>query len=264
MSSSLPVPVPRSLQHLNLNQPQPQLIETFSVEGLTSLQLNMPVPGMLHIYFDAETEGSLRAQGESVLLPTRVAREKDVLYIEGNDMGRLFRPHGKQDLSRMQMELHLPADINLNLGFIAGAVVLNGGSGDLRIRGKFGEVTGISYSSNAEIDLRAGEVALNELGGRADIEVMLGSVKLGWTEFCGAERVRVHCAIGGVELLLPASAGKQKDRGGLFVNRKIVTPEGAIIHTTIGMGGMEAKDWTKRRQKAQQIADALTKWMKDS
>jgi hypothetical protein len=161
------------------------------------------------------------------------------------------------------MELHIPADTHLNLAFFGGAIMLNGGTGKLTIRGKFGEVAGVSHSPDVRIDLRTVEVALNELPGKTDIELAYGSVKLGWSKLSGAERARIHCALGGIKLLLPPGTPKVKERGGFFVNRRITTAEGAEIHATVGIGGVEAKKWGKKHT-LQTIADAVEGWIKEA
>jgi hypothetical protein len=66
--------------------------------------------------------------------------------------------------------------------FTGGVLIQNGGEGELRVEGRYGEVAGITKAAYARIRLGSGDVALNGLRGDSEIRLLLGSVTLGWTQ----------------------------------------------------------------------------------
>ncbi|GEM_PF-2809198 len=237
----MPLNLPKTLREFPVGAIQnPQIVKSIPADGLEELRIDLQTLGNLMICFDVESEATVVVAGETHLLPQRIERNGNILFVEGRNMGAYVRQGPKQ---KFLIEMHIPVQATVRIAFVAGVVILNGGEGDVTIRGKFGEVAGITHSKNIHIQLRGGDVSLNELSGAADIDVSLGSVTLGWTELRGAERVKVHCGFGGVDLLLPADVTPLEDQSGLFKEKKVTTPSGTDIYARIGFGGLDVLNW---------------------
>ena len=237
----MPLNIPKTLKDFPLGKIQnPQLVKNISALGLEELNINVQTLGNLMLCFDAESNASVIAAGETHLIPQRIEREGNILFVEARNLGAYVRTGQKQ---KILIEIHIPIHSKVNIEFTAGVVILNGGQGDVHIRGKFGEVAGITHSKSVRIQLRGGDVSLNELSGTADIDMALGSVTLGWTELHGTERIKVHCGFGGVDLLLPSNIAQVEDQGGLFKEKRVNTPGGTDIYARIGFGGLDVLDW---------------------
>ncbi|MFD0713191.1 hypothetical protein [Paenibacillus sp. GCM10027626] len=243
----MPLLIPKSLQQFPIGEIRDPLIaKSFPAAGLEELRIDVQTLGNVLIRFDAETDVSVTAAGEGHLLPQRVEREGNTLVVEGRNLGSYFRSGQKL---KILIEIRVPEHTKVNISFWAGVVILSGGTGEVNIRGKFGEVSGITHSERVTIRLRGGDVSLNELHGTADIHVSLGSATLGWTELRGTERIKVHCGFGGVDLLLPPGISPVEDQGGFFKLKKVASPEGSSIEAKIGFGGLDVLDWGIERDK---------------
>jgi hypothetical protein len=217
-----------------------QINRTISADGLEVLQIDAKVLGNMLLCFDADDEASVVAAGDPDLLPQRIAREGNALIVEADNLGA-YAKHGQKQ--KILVEIHVPPQTKVNAAFTGGVLILNGGEGDLTVRGKFGEVSGVTHSKKITIQLGGGDVSLNEIQGEAEINVSLGSSTLGWTGLHGTERVRVHCGFGGVDLVLPPGIAPVEDQGGLFKEKRVITPEGTDIYAKIGFGGLDVFDW---------------------
>ena len=218
----------------------PQIVKQLAAGGLEELRVDVQTLGNFMVCFDAQEEIAVICAGETHLLPEQIEREGHILWISGRNLGPYLR-HGQHQ--KILIEVHVPAQTKLTVNFTAGVVILNGGTGDVNIRGKFGEVAGITGAQQVTIRLRGGDISLNELSGVADIRVDLGSVTLGWTELRGTEQIQVACGLGGVDLLLPPGVAPQEDQGGLFKTKTVSTPQGSSIRAKIGFGGLDVLDW---------------------
>lgn len=205
-------------------------------EGLQELRVDVQTLGNLVLCFDAGRSAEIVMEGDAHLLPARVERIGDILHVEGRNLGAYF---DRGQRSKVLIELHLPAPVRVRVGFVAGAVILNGGSGDVDIRGNFGEVTGITHAGSVRVKLRCGDVSLRELAGTADIDVALGNVSLGWSRLRGTERVRARTGLGAVDLVLPPGVAPLEERGGFCREKRLVTPQGTDIDAKVGFGGLD-------------------------
>lgn len=217
-----------------------QIDQAFPTDGLEILQIKAKVLGNMMLCFDAGLEASLVAAGDPELLPQKIARERNTLIVEAENLGA-YAKHGQKQ--KILIEIHVPPQTRVDAAFTGGVLILNGGEGEVTIRGKFGEVSGFTNSRKINIQLGGGDVSLNEIHGEADINVSLGSSTLGWTELHGTERVHVHCGFGGVDLVLPPGIAPVEDHGGLFKEKRVMTPEGTDIYAKIGFGGLDVFDW---------------------
>ncbi|WP_240961458.1 DUF4097 domain-containing protein [Aneurinibacillus aneurinilyticus] len=218
----------------------PVVVKNITAAGLEELCIDVNILGNLLICFDAESSATVVSAGEEHLLPERIERVERSLVIEGRNMGTYFRHRQKQ---KILTEVHLPLQTKVNASFMAGVIILNGGEGDVDIKGRFGEVAGITHSKNVNISLGGGDVSLNELSGKASLNISFGSATLGWTELRGTEQVNIHCGFGGVDLLLPSHITPIEEHGGLFKKKKIATLSGTTIHATVGFGGLDVLNW---------------------
>ncbi len=218
----------------------PVVVKNITAAGLEELYIDVNILGNLLICFDAESSATVVSAGEEHLLPERIERVERSLVIEGRNMGTYFRHRQKQ---KILTEIHLPLQTKVNASFMAGVIILNGGEGDVDIKGQFGEVAGITHSKNVNISLRGGDVSLNELSGKASLNISFGSATLGWKELRGTEQVNIHCGFGGVDLLLPSHITPIEEHGGLFKKKKIATLSGTTIHATVGFGGLDVLNW---------------------
>jgi hypothetical protein len=217
-----------------------QIEKRIPTDGLEILRINTPVLGNMMLCFDADREASLVAAGDAKLLPQRVEREGNALVVEADNMGAYLR-HGQKQ--KILVDIHVPCQTRVDATFTGGVLILNGGEGDVTVNARYGEVAGITHARNVKIQLRGGDVSLNELPGVADINVSLGSATLGWTELHGTERVHVHCGFGGVDLILPPGISPVEEQGGLFKEKRVSTPEGTDIQAKLGFGGLDVFDW---------------------
>ncbi|GED17203.1 hypothetical protein [Aneurinibacillus migulanus] len=218
----------------------PVVVKNIAAAGLEELYIDVNVLGNLLICFDAESNVTVVSAGEKHLLPERIERVERSLVIEGRNMATYFR-HGQKQ--KIFTEVHLPLQTKVSASFTAGVIILNGGEGDVDIKGQFGEVAGITHSKNININLRGGDVSLNELSGKASINISFGSVTLGWTELRGTEQINTQCGFGGVDLLVPPHITPVEEQGGLFKEKKITTLSGTNIHARVGFGGLDVLDW---------------------
>lgn len=234
--------IPKSLQEFPAGAIlNPLVNKTMPSEGLEELHIDVQTLGNLLLCFDAESESTVVIAGEEHLLPQRVERVGNRLVIEGGNMWAYFRGGQKK---KILIEIHIPAQTKVNVSFTAGAVLLNGGEGDVYIQGRYGEIAGITHSKNVHINLRVGDVTINELSGAAEISLLLGSSTLGWTEFCGQEKVKVECKFGGIDLLLPPGLPSMKEKGVLFKEKRINSLTGTDIYAKIGLGGLDVLEWS--------------------
>jgi hypothetical protein len=233
--------IPKTLQEFPVGAIRdPQIVKRIPAAGLEELRVDVQTLGNLMLCFDAQDEVEIVGAGDPHLLPDQIERDGAVLRVAGRNLGTYIR-HGQKQ--KILMEVHLPAETKLSIRFTAGVVILNGGQGDVDIQGKFGEVAGISHAQHVRIQLRGGDVSLNELSGAATIRVDLGSVTLGWSELRGSEQIEVSCGLGGVDLLLPPGVAPQEDQGGIFKAKTVNTPQGTSIQAKIGFGGLDVLDW---------------------
>ena len=217
-----------------------QIEKTISVIGLEMLRINVQTLGNVMICFDSEGEVKLIAAGEPHLLPQRIECIDNTLFVEAKNIGAYVRKGQKK---KILVEIHVPRQTKIDATFTAGVLILKDGEGDVRIKGQYGEVAGLTHARKVEIQLQGGDVSLNELSGEANIKVSLGSVTLGWTELLGTEHVRVHCGFGGTDLLLPPGIAPVEEQGGLFKEKRVTTPQGTDIHVKLGFGGLDVFDW---------------------
>jgi hypothetical protein len=207
---------------------------------LKELDVKAQTLGNLMICFDAADEARVIAAGESALLPQRIERVNDTLFMEGSSLREYIR-HGQNQ--KILIEVHVPPHTRVRVQMLAGAVMLNGGDGDVHVQYKLGEITGVTNTRRLNAQLRAGDVTLYELHATADIHVSLGSVTLKWSELDGSEQINVHCGLAGVDLHLPPGITPVEDLGGMFKSKTVETPAGTRIHAQIGFGGLDALDW---------------------
>ncbi|KEQ27570.1 DUF4097 family beta strand repeat-containing protein [Paenibacillus tyrfis] len=217
-----------------------QINQRFPAEGIREFRIDVHTLGNLLICFDAEDEISVVAAGESHLLPQRLFCSGGALRYEGSNFVSYLKNGQKQ---KILIEAHVPPETKVLAKFTAGVVILDGGRGDIDIRGTFGEVSGITHSSKMRIKLHTGDVSLNELQGEADIRLNVGSATLGWTELEGPNRIHVHCGFGGVDLLLPAVEFVAHDEGVLPRTKRITTSSGSEITAVAGLGSIDVKHW---------------------
>ncbi|WP_217560949.1 hypothetical protein [Paenibacillus sp. GbtcB18] len=204
--------------------------------GLKFLELDMPVLGNLHLHFDAGEEAYVKLSGEYHLFPAYTAREGDRLILKGRNLPAYLR-HGQKE--RLRIDIHLPEDTAVDLTFLAGVISLNGGYGPLSVKGFSGEVSGYTGSDRVRVRLRCGDVSLAGLPGEADIRIGLGSSTLRWSRLLGTEHVRVRCAFGGVELLVPPEWAQKEEQGGFFKKKRLHAPPGATVSATVWFGGLD-------------------------
>jgi hypothetical protein len=103
------------------------------------------------------------------------------------------------------------------------------------------------------VRLGAGEVSLNDIQGKASIQVLLGSLKLGWSEMSGAEQIQAACGFGGLDLVLPAGIAAKDDRGGLWARKRIKAANGSRIKSWVGFGGLDVAEWKEKQKRKIQI-----------
>lgn len=231
------IQIPKSLREFPMGAIRNPVINTsFPTEHLKTLHIDMPVIGNMLICFDAESEVTVVSSGDEHLLPLQIERVDDVLHLNGNPASSYILQGQK---SKILTEVHVPPHTEVVANFKAGVLILNGGKGDLYIRGKFGEVAGITHAKQVNIKLSVGDVSLNELEGAADLEVNLGSATLGWSELKGTERVHLKCGFGGVELILPSGVTPIRSTGR---EKKVSTAAGTEIVTKIGFGGLDVSN----------------------
>jgi len=214
----------------------PVMDEQISAVDLNHVDIDMQFLGQVLICFDAEETVYIKAAGNAHLLPDRIERYGDRLFIGAQNIGSLFR---RIYHSKLIMELHLPEHCNLNISFVAGAVALFGGTGAVSVKGAFGEVAGLSYSQNAVIQVSCGTVSLIELQGAADIRIGFGSTELGLSKTTGREQMRLRCGVGSIELTVDPQDAPESDYGGFCKNKRLVTPAGASIESSVGIGAIE-------------------------
>lgn len=233
--------VPRTLQEFPLGAIRnPSIVRSLPTAGLDELCIAAQTLGNLIVCFDAEDEARVIAAGDAALLPQRIDRVENALLIEGTSLRQYFR-HGQNQ--KILIEVHVPVQTRVQIDMFAGVVILNGGEGDVSVRGNFGEVSGVTQTRNFKARLRAGDVTLYELHGSADIRVSVGSVTLKWSELDGSEQIDVSCGLGGVDLHLPPGITPVDDVSGLFKRKVVDTPEGTHIHARIGFGGLDVMEW---------------------
>ncbi len=214
----------------------PLIDQTIPATGLEHVYIDIQIMGNLLICFDAVENVTIKAAGESHLMPDRIERTGNTLHIAGKNLkSYIFKGQRKKIL----LELHLPKTCHVSLTFVGGVVALDGGCGDLTVKGVFGEVCGITESRKVSISLRCGDVSLNELSGEADIRISLGSSTLGWSALNGKECVNVRCGFGGVDLLLAPEIAPASDQGGFFKSKSIIAASGASILASVWFGGLE-------------------------
>lgn len=218
------------------------LAKRIPADGLEELRVDVQTLGNLLLHFDARQQADVLAAGDAHLLPGRVERVGNILHVEGRNLGAYFN---QGQTRKVLLELHLPAAIKVSVKFVAGSVTLHGGAGDVRIRGNVGEVRGITQSKSVRVRLRCGEVALNELPGRAGIDVALGNVALRWSRLRGTERVHARAGLGAVDLFLPQGVAQQDECHVLFSEKRVNTPEGTSIFARVGFGGLEVAQSTQ-------------------
>ena len=130
----------------------------------------------------------------------------------------------------------------------AGHVILDGGTGDVDIKGWFGEVTGVSMAEKIKVRLYAGEVSLNNLPGKATVRLLVGSMTLGWSSLSGDEDVQAHCGLGDVDLTLPVGVANKEDRSGFFAKKRIKTSDGTRIKSWVGLGELDVREWGSKQK----------------
>lgn len=214
--------------------------KTLPADGFAALQIHAQVLGNLMVCFDATDNATIVAAGEPALLPQTIERQGDTLVVRAENMSAYLKQGQKE---KILCEIHVPRQTSLDARFLGGVLILSGGQGAVNVRGKFGEVVGITDSPEVNIQLGGGDVSLNELRGCANIHVNLGSATLGWSDLVGSERVRVHCGFGAIDLVLPPGIAPVEDQGGLFKEKRVATPEGSEIYARIGFGGLDVFDW---------------------
>ncbi|WP_226002180.1 hypothetical protein [Paenibacillus sp. BJ-4] len=216
-----------------------QINQRFPAIGITEFRIDVHTLGNMLICFDAEKEISFVASGEKHLLPQRICSGGTFLF-EGSNLGSYWKQGQNQ---KIFIEVHVPLETNVQAKFTAGVLVLDGGRGTINVEGTFGEVAGITESSNVQIKLSTGDVSMNELRGDADIRLTGGSATLGWTELTGRERINVHCGTGGIDIFLPAIETTVLDQGFLPRAKRITTHTGSEISGVIGIGTFDIKHW---------------------
>jgi hypothetical protein len=225
--------------------PNPIIDQRFSTEGLRLLDIDLKIIGNLYICFDAIDEASVTAAGEKHFMPRRIERHGKVLYIGGNSLGSYLTKGQKE---KIFIEVHVPRETKLRLNMFAGVVILDGGTGDVDIKGWFGEVTGVSEAEKVKVRLYAGDVTLNDLPGKAIVRMLVGSLNLGWSSLSGDEDIQAHCGLGGLDLSLPRGVTQPDDIGGFCAKKRIKTANGTRIKSWVGFGGLDAHDWGEKQK----------------
>jgi hypothetical protein len=225
--------------------PNPLIDDRFSTEGLRTLEIDLKIVGKLYIAFDALDEASVTAAGDEHFMPRRIERRGKSLYIGGNSLGSYLSKGQKEKLF---IEVHVPRETKLRLNMFAGVVILDGGTGDVDIKGWFGEVTGVSEAEKVKVRLYAGDVTLNDLPGKATVQLLVGSMNLGWSSLSGDEDVQAHCGLGGVDLTLPVGVTKKDDIGGFCAKKRIKTSDGTRIKSWVGFGGLDVLEWGSKQK----------------
>ncbi|WP_406797352.1 MULTISPECIES: hypothetical protein [Brevibacillus] len=237
----MPLLPPKTLTNFPIGAiKNPAIVKQIDATGLEELYIDVNVLGNLIICFDAKSDATVVSAGEEHLLPARIERVDRTLVIEGRNIGTYFRHRQKQ---KILSEVHVPIQTKVSASFTGGVMILNGGEGDVAIQGQFGEVAGITHSKNINIQMRGGDVSLNELSGNASIHLSIGSATLGWTELRGTEQINIQCEFGGVDLLFPPHITPVAESGGPFKGKKITTLPGTIIHARVGFGGLDLLNW---------------------
>lgn len=223
----------------------PKISERTAAEGLAELVVDVTTIGQCAIFFDATDEATVTVDGTDDLLPERIERSGSQLIIEGRSEHITSINTNKR--TRLVIEVHIPAATRLTVDFAAGQLILNGGTGDIDIDGKMGEIVGISHARRADVSMKCGAITLNELAGSADVHCAMGSVILGWSELIGVEQIDVDCGMGSIDLYFPSGVTPTLSRGGMGRETRLKTPSGASIHAKVGMGSLDIHDWTRRR-----------------
>lgn len=240
-----------TMQQFPLGAIQNPLIDTrFSTEGLRTLEIDLKIVGSLYIAFDALDEGSIIAAGDEHHMPQRIERQGKTLFIGGNSLGS-YLTKGQTD--KLIIEIHVPRDTKLRLNMFAGSIILDGGTGDVDIKGWFGEVSGVTEAEKVKVRLYAGEVTLNDLQGKATVRLLAGSMKLAWSSLSGDEDVQAHCGLGDVDLTLPMGVSKRDERGGFWAKKRIKTADGTRIKSWVGLGDLEVLEWGGKQKRKVQI-----------
>jgi hypothetical protein len=219
------------------------LIDTnFPAQGLEELRVDMKNIGNLMVCFDAMDEGRVTIAGDAQLLPQRLERVGNTLVIE-----QKLKSHTQNiQNQKLLIEIHVPRETRINIKMLAGVVMLMGGTGDVQIEGKAGEITGVTLAQNVDIHLQAGDVNFNDLRGNVNIHVSAGSVSLGWERLSGQESVNIACGVGGIDLHLPRHAVSTSDSGGLLQEKTLRLPNGTLIHAKVNFGGLDISHWQPR------------------
>jgi hypothetical protein len=220
----------------------PLIDTTFPAQGLDELRVDVRVLGNMMICFDATDEGRITVAGDAHLLPQRLERVGNTLVIEQN-----LKSHTQNvQHQKILFEIHVPRETCINVKMLAGVVMLMGGTGDVQIEGKAGEITGVTLAQNVDIHLQAGDVNFNDLRGNVNIRVSAGSVSLGWEQLSGQEIVNIACGVGGIDLHLPRNAVNASDSGGLLQEKTLRLPNGTHIHAKVNFGGLDISHWQPR------------------
>ncbi len=210
--------------------------ERFPADGLEELVINAQTLGNLIVYFDAIDEARVLAVGEAHLLPDRIERVNNRLFITANNMTKFFQ---KGQAEKIRIEVHVPAAITVRVQFGAGVLRLAGGEGKLTVDGGVGEITGYSHSRDVNVKLSAGNLALHNLHGHAVIKLHVGAITLDWSELSGDEQVTAKCNLGSVDLHLPPAIGVKEEKGGLFLRKTVEVPYSTHITAEVSLGGLD-------------------------
>ncbi|MFN8373732.1 MAG: hypothetical protein U0694_12770 [Anaerolineae bacterium] len=222
----------------------PSLKMTLPAHGLEELRVKAYRLGTLLVCFDAIDEAYIIAAGEPHLLPQRIERVGDVLMME-SQTPLSDSLHGQNQ--KILIEVHVPTSTRLNVEMFAGVVMLRGGTGDVTVSGKAGEITGVTFAAQVDVHLHAGDVSFNDLLGKANIRVSTGAVTLGWERLSGKEQIEVSCGVGSIDLQLPAGAADKRDFSGLRIDKTLRLPGGTHIRGQVNLGSMDIRHWLHKR-----------------
>lgn len=221
---------------MNRMNPVTQITREFAAGNIVQLKMDIQVLGNVRIYFDAGETCSVSACGDPHLMPDIMEYMDDTLFISAKNL-KTYLTKGQRE--KLLLEIHVPEQTKLSLNFLAGVVILEGGTGQVKIKGWSGEVSGRTYSQDVHIKLHCGDVSLRGLPGKARIEIGLGSASLGWAELGGREDIDISCRFGGVDLLLPLESSEKQEEGGILKKFRMQNRIGSRLKARVGFGGLD-------------------------
>lgn len=223
-------------------QDHPEFVKSFPAADLKQLVIDADVVGHLALCCDAVEEAQVMGTGYQAnpdLLPQRIEKVGTSLFIKAANMHAAARHWQK---SKIELLVRVPAAVQMQVRFVAGAVYLKGGTGELNIHGGAGLVQGVSHTQHANIRLGVGEIQLAYLHAQAYLRIGCGAIDLLYDQLTGGERIEARCGLGAVDLRVPPDEiGYVSDRAGLCISQYFESKRGSIVHAQLGLGSFDIR-----------------------